>query len=508
MNFNAYSTVLLILSGGMFGLFIYSIFQNRNKIATIFSFLCMAMTIYTFFYGLELMSTSVETIRFFLKLEYFGVVFLPILWFQLAYRFYYKKSFDLKKMFSSFIIPFVMLLASSTNDYHNLVYKSVTINKFNNLYLAHLEKGIFYLGYVVYTYTMIFLGQILFYKAWKKSKNIRKTQALVFFLGSLVPVFFSILYLAGKTPGNIDPMPLSYAIFSILCYIAIFKFEFLEMKEIVREISFEQINEGILVVDEQNRMVDFNLMAQKTFPFLNPDNIGINIEMFPKDIFSQSKLFYEVKYQGRSYEFRASFIYEKEKNIGKIYIFTDISEKKAMIGKLQYNAKYDFLSKVYNRHELFELAEIELYKSYRYKRKLAFLMIDIDYFKKINDTYGHIVGDSVIMRLAKICKSRLRPSDIIGRYGGEEFLILLTEISPSDAVKLAEEIREKIEKLEIKLNNNKIKFTISIGVRYYKGDKKYSLIEIIDTADKALYTAKQNGRNRVEVFEAQESLKL
>ena len=88
MNFNTYSTVLLLLSGGMFGLFIYSIFQNRNKIATIFSFLCMAMTIYTFFYGLELMSTSVETIRFFLKLEYFGVVFLPILWFQLAYRFW------------------------------------------------------------------------------------------------------------------------------------------------------------------------------------------------------------------------------------------------------------------------------------------------------------------------------------------------------------------------------------------------------------------------------------
>lgn len=497
MNFNIYAEILLILSIMTFILYIYSVFQARSKLASAFSNLCLAMTIYIFFYSLELMSTKIITINFFLKLENFGILTIPPLWFLLAYKFYHKKSYSLKMITLIFVIPFLSLLAAITNDYHHLFYKEISVIMLNHLYLSQLKKGIFYVIAATYSYVMLILGQFLFYKAWKKSSHSERIQAKIFFVGSIVTLVFSIIYLTGGTPGNVDIMPFSYAIFCVLSYIAIFKYEFLEMKEVVREISFEQINEGIVVANEKNRLIDFNLTAQKTFSFLNQSNIGVELDKFSNDIFFESKNFYEVKYKKRYYEFRSSKITEKNKFIGKIYIFLDITEKKQMINKLQYSAKYDFLSKVFNRHELFELAEIEVYKAYRYKKKIAFLMIDIDSFKKINDKYGHVAGDMVIQKLAKICKERLRPSDIIGRYGGEEFLIILTEITQENSIKIAEEIRKTVYKSPIIHNEQKINFTISIGIKYYQGDIKQSLVELIDLADKALYSAKQTGRNKI-----------
>ena len=171
-----------------------------------------------------------------------------------------------------------------------------------------------------------------------------------------------------------------------------------------------------------------------------------------------------------------------------------------MLDRLEFNAKYDYLTEVYNRHELFSLAKTEIYKSKRFKTPLSFLLFDIDWFKKINDKYGHITGDLVIKIIAKACQKRLRQSDIIGRYGGEEFLVLLPSTTLENAKLIGENIRKLIEELEIDYDNKRIKVTISMGITETSGDTDLELQDFINNADKALYTAKNEGRNRIEVF--------
>ena len=140
MNFNLYSTFLFVLSIGMFILFIYSLFKNKNRLATIFSLLCLSMLIYNFFYAFELMSTTLNKMIFFIKLEYFGLAFIPSFWFLLAYKFYFKKSYSMRLYLIILFIPFITLILVSTNEFHHLFYDEISINKYKNFVTAQALK--------------------------------------------------------------------------------------------------------------------------------------------------------------------------------------------------------------------------------------------------------------------------------------------------------------------------------------------------------------------------------
>lgn len=499
MNLNFYSTFLFVLSIGMFILFIYSLFKNKNRLATIFSLLCLSMLTYNFFYAFELMSTNLNEMIFFIKLEYFGLAFIPSFWFLLAYKFYFKKSYSMKLYLTVLFIPFITLILVSTNEFHHLFYNKISINKYMNLNVSVLDKGFWYIISSSYSYLIFIIGQILFYKSWRKTESRKKVQSLLLLIGGTFPLGFGTIYLFGLTLG-VDPVPIGYIILFIFYYIAIFKFDFLEMKDKIRNTSFEQIDEGIIVVDMKGKLIDFNNAAKKVFVWLTQNNIGINLNDISDYLFVINDNHFEVMYKDKIYFFRTTYIHDRDKVSGKIYIFQDITERKSMINKLEYNAKYDFLSQVYNRHQFFELAEIELYKANRYGSFFSLLMLDIDLFKNINDTYGHVAGDSVIRAVAKECREKLRPSDIIGRYGGEEFLILLPSTSIQSASIVADKIKQIIEKLEVSFNDNIIKLTVSIGVSDYLGSGNAELKDLIHNADTALYKAKNNGRNRVEIY--------
>ncbi len=160
-------------------------------------------------------------------------------------------------------------------------------------------------------------------------------------------------------------------------------------------------------------------------------------------------------------------------------------------------AQRDELTGLLNRHYFFELAEKELYRSTRYGHSLSVIMLDIDYFKEVNDRYGHLSGDEVLRTLAKRMQERLRKTDIIGRFGGEEFIVILPETSLNDAINVAEDLRRSVEEEPFKLKSGeKLSVTISVGITTYQETMK-SIDELIEVADQALYEAKRTGRNRV-----------
>ncbi len=163
----------------------------------------------------------------------------------------------------------------------------------------------------------------------------------------------------------------------------------------------------------------------------------------------------------------------------------------------------DNLTQLANRNMLLFILEKEYskFKRDRLDSQHCIAFIDIDYFKNINDTWGHHAGDIVLKKISEKLSSCMRESDIIGRYGGEEFLLFLSDVSVQAAIEICERIRVEIEKFKIPLQINElIDVTISIGIVNFS--KSYSLLETIDHADKAMYSAKAKGRNRVQVYEA------
>ena len=159
----------------------------------------------------------------------------------------------------------------------------------------------------------------------------------------------------------------------------------------------------------------------------------------------------------------------------------------------------DSLTGVYTRRYFLERFEEEIKRAAAHKSKIALLMLDIDHFKKVNDQYGHLTGDEALKAVGVLLKENIREIDIAGRYGGEEFCVVLPETDAQGAALVAERIRQTTQDKVIKAYDATVRITISIGIAAFPTDGKI-LVELIDKADWALYRAKSQGRNKVVAF--------
>jgi diguanylate cyclase (GGDEF)-like protein/PAS domain S-box-containing protein len=176
----------------------------------------------------------------------------------------------------------------------------------------------------------------------------------------------------------------------------------------------------------------------------------------------------------------------------------DISRQKALQQELERIATTDSLTGIMNRRQFFHLGDAEIYRASRYRTPMSVVMLDVDHFKKINDTHGHGVGDECLKALAKCVTSTIRRSDFFARLGGEEFAILMPETGIEDAAALAERVRLAVQKINVPLPAGRCHFTISAGVSVHEPGTT-DLSQLLQNADEALYEAKDAGRNRVRV---------
>lgn len=184
--------------------------------------------------------------------------------------------------------------------------------------------------------------------------------------------------------------------------------------------------------------------------------------------------------------------------LGYVGIMSDITELKTKEKKLEKLASVDPLTKLYNRRYFSKMANHLLNLAKRDKENLALVMMDIDDFKTINDSYGHKIGDDVIVVISNILLTMSRESDIVCRFGGEEFLMLLPKTDITGAAIIAEKMRAKVEELRLSVDKNQeIKFTMSLGISEVEVGSEKDIERAIKRADDALYNAKRSGKNRV-----------
>lgn len=169
--------------------------------------------------------------------------------------------------------------------------------------------------------------------------------------------------------------------------------------------------------------------------------------------------------------------------------------------KLEHQATHDSLTELLNRKAIFSALDRELSRMRRTGEPVSLIMADLDHFKLVNDRYGHRAGDEVLIEAAKRMSSCLRPYDIIGRIGGEEFLVVVPECETPGGVVVAERIREIIGGEDFKIPTGQISVTISMGVATAKKDSTLDNNHLVLAADKALYSAKEAGRNTIHTSE-------
>lgn len=306
-----------------------------------------------------------------------------------------------------------------------------------------------------------------------------------------------------------------------------------EQKEVMKQIT-ENLEEITFLMDIQNKSVIYASTSAERLTGISVKEFYTNHHLWTKCIVEEDKdrvikgllmenlLNHFNKYPSYIDEFRIidcngklkwvrikCMLIRDEENrpqrlVGIIQETTNEKQDKLEIirakNKAEKLAMFDYLTRTYNRRAFFIRAREEYSRAKRLKKPVAVILTDLDKFKQVNDKYGHDAGDLVLKNFSKIIKRSVRKYDVVARFGGEEFVILLNGIDKHSAYKKAEELRRIIESTKIysKKLDSHLKYTASFGVAAVEEAGKYSLDELISKADMALYKAKNNGRNRVE----------
>jgi len=205
------------------------------------------------------------------------------------------------------------------------------------------------------------------------------------------------------------------------------------------------------------------------------------------------------------------FVLVGEKVTGAEYsrpeaVYLDDVMQFASIG-LQNNIHYlkaitDLKTRLYNNAYIRTRLDLELARVKRYGFEMAVMLIDVDLFKKFNDAYGHLAGDKMLMRIAEVFMESIRKGDVAGRFGGEEFVVILVQCNRQNACQAAERIRKRVERIVVEERGKELRATISVGLRHVTKEDVQDAEEILGQADRALYRAKASGRNKAFIFKA------
>jgi len=266
-------------------------------------------------------------------------------------------------------------------------------------------------------------------------------------------------------------------------------------------------DQKILVLGYKKEEIPENIGFEFFTSKLHPEDYDLVMDNMRNHLYGKSSA-YESAYRIQSKDGSWLWFYDrgvitKRDENGKPELVTgivfDITEQKRMEDllveqnlKLEEMSRTDFLTNLNNRRTLFERLEYEMKRVARTKEPLSVLLLDIDHFKKVNDTHGHLVGDKVLIEVAKLIKSSIRITDIPGRYGGEEFLVIRPACDAQGAMRVAETLRQNVQNAEFAAG---LKITISGGIKLYG---QGTADELIEAADQNLYRAKKNGRNQID----------
>lgn len=445
-------------------------------------------------------------------LEYLGLPFIaPHAFLALSDVYGHKINTHIRR--SLFVLPFFCTIVVATGNINNLFYGSTAFFPGPPLARLQVTPTPLYILSVSYTLALLLCTQGLILMQIKKEQGRGHLREILLLIAVALPIISNLLYLFAFTPHGLDITPIVLAISSGLVAYAAQRLNLLQLLPLTKSTIMEQMTDAFIIVDYHGRFLDANRAAKEIYPLLRTVKVGApfnELEGFgtphfiPRDTDTDFPPVQAAN--GRYYHVSQTGIMQNGRTACTCIMLFDITETKCLIDVLDKKAAYDALTQVYNRGAFFQMAGREFAAIAQQGGQSAVLMLDLDHFKKVNDTYGHQCGDVVLQTAAQRLHKRLRETDIFGRYGGEEFCAFLMHISAGSAVSLANELCSSIAAEPFVCGGHSIPVTISIGVGAYDAAIHDTLEAMIGSADAALYTAKNSGRNRVVLFQKEDAI--
>jgi diguanylate cyclase (GGDEF) domain len=470
-------TGALIVSASLLGALVFYTLKYRNAPGVLwFSLLMTAMMVHTIGYAFELHSDTLNDMLSCVKIEYLGASFYPSLIFIFAGKYTDEHKIANRYAIIAFVImDMITLLMVLTNSYHHLYYAAVEVAQTPGFPVFKITKGLWYYIQIAKTYISTLYCLILMIKKISNSSGIYKKKLLIAIVGTLIPLSATLIYMLGFGPANIDILPFSFFYLSAITIYGLMRYDVLHLSPVTYETVFNSIEEAVLVTDDSGALLQFNSASKRFFPSLATARTGdiiTNVKEFYGCDLSPGKRICEL--EGRSYNFTIN----KIKNNAAIYVAGDITESEQTKKRLRELASYDSLTGIHNRRWFLE--KLDKYN------EGVFAIFDLDQFKSVNDTYGHVEGDRVLRYFGQQLEG-IFGEMLTCRYGGEEFALFVPEGDLTRIYKNIEKLREKISQSDMS-----IKITFSAGMALYTRKRS---VESILAADKKLYEAKECGRN-------------
>ena len=482
-------------------------------------------------------------------LVYLGMCLLPPFFLMTAYFFSHSDKYFRLSQLGLFFIPSLTVILAFTNTNHNLlIINQAFVLKFN-------KYGPYFFIHSIYSYGCIILALYYLISFAIKKSGFFSKQAILVMIGPAITLIINVLgTLKFVDTSQFDLCSsFSFTIFSL--WIAITKYDFLNIVPIALQQVVNHISEGILVLNKDYLLIDFNTTAQNIFSEIinlnKKNNIfkvlkGINLleenfRVILKQVEKENNTV-SIEKEIRVNDFDKYFsidltpMYSRKKYIGTIILFKDITEHKQNIVilesknreldyanaelqaqnqkiqelniKLKVLSEIDVLTGVYNRRAFDEYYKNEIIRALNKidnnqeentKLNFSIAILDIDNFKKVNDKYGHIAGDNVLKQFAQIIKTITPSSDMVCRYGGEEFVIIFTNTSREIAIRTVEKIRVEVEKYQFILNEEIKDAHITVSIGFASFDEVYEKEKnnVLLIADERLYKAKNTNKNKI-----------
>jgi len=532
-----FASVLYLITAILSGFSIYAFFWRKDSpISFSLAAFMSSLAWYAFGYGGELLSKTLQAMFAWNIFQYVGICIMPYLWLRLTAT-YAQASFINRFKYKAVMIAacLVTLFGAASDPWLALRYSTYSVVEEFGFPVLTFTRGPLYVYHMGLSVAAFTVGTVLLVNSLLSSGTLYRKQLILMLAGSCIPWINYMLYIAGLTVPGIDSNPFMLFISAVCFGYAIFSAKLLDVIPVARGIVFEMIRDAVIVLDPSGRIADFNKAAALLYPGIGAPERGApergasergrlsfrggscaGTLPFGDDILTvlsgeadgELETTIETGGLARIFSCKITMIRGFRGNAGRVLIFRDVTESARYLARLRELAAIDPLTGLYNRRFFMEQAERALAALARAGKPVSFFIADLDHFKQINDSWGHLAGDEALKSVALALKESIRAADIVARFGGEEFICLLPDTECEAASVVAERVRQRVMNIRAsdfaeEEGSELPCITVSIGISGAGGEEVRGAVcsecmrDLLSRADDAMYRAKDEGRNRI-----------
>lgn len=512
-QFVSYLWITFALTLIILGVLLY-IWTHRTAIRMHFLLITLVLVeVWIVAQGLEMAALDLPVKIMWANIQYIPIMLTPVTYFCIALQLTRHDKWLQKRwlVFILLLMPIAMNILLWTNDFHSLIRQNVHLDYSGSFPTVGKTYGPLFWPFAIYNFALTAITLLILATAAREKISYYRRQITFLFLSLLLPVISTAFQVTGENPFPVDTTPAVFGISAIILSLGIIRYRLFDVIPIARSLIIQEMSTGMIVLDNEGRLLDINPAARKVFGLEGKRLIGLSVT----DIFAQKQEIIRIFKAGKDdacevtvegglnrefYEVSLKRIASpSEKFIGWLMQIYNITERKSTEEIIQHAAFHDTLTGIPNRSYFQILFSQRMVQVKRRDDTMALAYLDLDDFKLINDNYGHDAGDRVLCEFATRLKGLVRDTDIVARIGGDEFVIALPHAGSDERIGVVAQKIIKMLETDIELPEASVQVKASIGFSVYPRDGE-KLETLLKKADQAMYRVKDNTKNNYYIY--------